>query len=159
MRRPILILLLILGVLAGGSGAVRGEEINLLNHVGAGVAYIDTEDDSTIYLWNGTPAAYLQGDTVYGFNGRHLGWFEEGIVRGSRGMRVGYTEDTIAGVGQTAHITRVKGVKESKVPPVPPVPPLPKPAYTDMDSAMSLFLESSSTASLIIWAWLSSGCP
>ena len=137
-RKAVAILVFVLAVLAGAPGVVRGEEIALLNQLGVGVAYIDTEDDATIYLWNGVPAAYLDGDTIYGFNGRHLGWFEEGIVRGERGKRVGYTEETIGGVGQTARVTRVKGVKQPKLPPVPPTPPLPKPPYTDIDSPVPL---------------------
>jgi len=137
-RKAALILAVILAVLAGASGAVRGDEIALLNHLGVGVAYIDTGDDSTIYTWGGVPTAYLEGDSIHGFNGRHLGWFEDGIVRGNRGGRVGYTEETIGSVGQTARVERTKGVKQPKLPPVPPKPPLPKPAYTDIDSPVAL---------------------
>lgn len=44
------------------------------------VAYIDADDELTIYLWGGKPVAYLERDTgnefhVYGFSGKHLGWF------------------------------------------------------------------------------------
>jgi hypothetical protein len=137
-RKKALILVFILAGLASAPGVARGEEIALLNRLGVGVAYVDTSDDATIYLWSGVPTAYLEGDSIYGFNGRHLGWFEEGIVRGNRGKRVGYTEETIGSVGQTARVTRVKGVKQPKLPPVPPEPPPPKTPYTDIDSPVSL---------------------
>src|SRR5262249_58627017 len=49
------------------------------------VAYIDTKDELTIYLWDGRPVAYLEGRDgnalhVWGFNGEHLGWFEQGAI-------------------------------------------------------------------------------
>jgi hypothetical protein len=137
-KKTALISVFSLAVLVLLANRAAGEEVALLNHLGAGVAYIDTEEDSTIYLWNGVPVAYLEGEVIYGFNGRHLGWFEEGIVRGGRGKRVGYTEETIGSVGRTARVTRVKGVKQPKLPPVPPTPPLPKPPYTDIDSPVPL---------------------
>jgi hypothetical protein len=137
-RKTALILVFIVAGLASAPGVARGEEIALLNRLGVGVAYVDTSDDATIYLWSGVPKAYLEGDSIYGFNGRHLGWFEEGIVRGNRGKRVGFTEETIGSVGQTARVTMVKGVKQPKLPPVPPEPPPPKPPYTDIDSLVSL---------------------
>ena len=43
-----------------------GQEISLFNSDGDAVAYIDTNDeDNTIYLWNGTPVAYLSSDSNY----------------------------------------------------------------------------------------------
>jgi hypothetical protein len=59
-------------------------------------AYID--DESTIYLWQGQPVAYLMKDDdggfhVYGFNGRHLGWFIDGVVMDNRGGAVGGVAD------------------------------------------------------------------
>lgn len=62
------------------------EEISLFNGQGQAVAYIDVDDDLTIYLWGGKPVAYLvssrrnDGFDVYGFNGKHLGWFVDGVV-------------------------------------------------------------------------------
>ena len=35
------------------------EQITLFNSSGVATAYIDTDDGLTIYLWNGTPVAYL----------------------------------------------------------------------------------------------------
>jgi hypothetical protein len=137
-RKAALILLLILVGLLRVPSVARGEEVPLLNHLGVGVAYVDREDDSTIYLWGGIPTAYLDGTSIYGFNGRHLGWFEEGMVWGNQGLKVGYTEDTIADVGKTSKVDRLKGVKQLKPVPVPPEPAPPKPAYTDMASPVPL---------------------
>lgn len=113
-RKAVLILVLILAGFVSIPGAVLGEEVPLLNHLGVAVAYIDGGDDSTIYLWGGAPTAYLDGTSIYGFNGRHLGWFEEGVVRGNQGQRVGYTEDTIAKAGKPSNTNRPKGVKLPK---------------------------------------------
>jgi hypothetical protein len=70
------------------------EQITLFNSSGVATAYIDTDDALTIYLWNGTPVAYLvtNGDSfhIYGFNGKHLGWYEDGIVRDHSGYAVGF---------------------------------------------------------------------
>ena len=72
------------------------EQITLFNSSGEATAYIDTDEELTIYLWNGKPLAYLvsNGDSfhIYGFNGKHLGWYEEGIVRDHNGYAVGFQE-------------------------------------------------------------------
>jgi hypothetical protein len=64
-------------------------EIPLYNNDGEAVAYIDTEEDLTIYLWSGKPVAYLEKKSdrmlVYGFNGKHLGWFDNGAIYNSDG--------------------------------------------------------------------------
>jgi len=57
---------------------------------GRAAAYIAIDDLLTVYLWSGTPAAYLQRQgadefDVYGFNGKHLGWFVDGVVRDHAG--------------------------------------------------------------------------
>ena len=43
---------------------------------GRAVAYVDEDENLTIYLWDGKPIAYLDEDSVYGFNGKHLGWLK-----------------------------------------------------------------------------------
>jgi hypothetical protein len=35
-------------------------------------------DASTLYLWNGTPVAYVQNNVVFAFSGKHLGWYGAG---------------------------------------------------------------------------------
>jgi 4-fold beta flower protein len=65
------------------------DEITLRTGSGDCAAYISNDDDSTIYLWNGEPVAYLVSQDVYGFNGKHLGWFIKGVVYNHYGDVVG----------------------------------------------------------------------
>ena len=60
--------------------AFAGNEISLYDRKGDAVAYIAVNDELTIYLWEGKPVAYLDGEDVYGFNGKHLGWFSKGLI-------------------------------------------------------------------------------
>ena len=70
--------------------AKRSSELTLYNWRGAPQAYLATDDDNTLYSFDGRPLAYLDGENVYGFNGKHLGWFEDGIVWDHKGQRVGF---------------------------------------------------------------------
>ena len=84
------ILFTILLTLTLSQNAYAENEVSLFNSSGKAVAYIDFDDELTIYLWNGTPVAYLSVDdddgfNVYGFNGKHLGWFVNGVIRGHDG--------------------------------------------------------------------------
>jgi hypothetical protein len=61
----------------------------MVDTTGVVKAFID-DQDGTIYLWDGRPAAYLttvapntvtlkSGEShIYGFNGQHLGWYHQG---------------------------------------------------------------------------------
>lgn len=71
-------------------------EETLYNVDGIPQAYIAHNDDNTIYLWNGTPVAYLSDNsTIYGFNGKHLGWYEDGIVRNLNGEKNGFNKQSL----------------------------------------------------------------
>jgi len=71
-------------------------EETLFDSHGNPVAYINHDDEATIYLWDGTPVAYISdNNTIYGFNGKHLGWFEEGIVRNLSGEKSGFNQKTL----------------------------------------------------------------
>ena len=72
-----------------------GQE-TLFDSRGAPVAYIDYDDELTIYSVAGAPLAYLDGDNVYGFNGRHLGWYEGGVLWDHSGVRAGFRQDASA---------------------------------------------------------------
>ena len=64
----------------------------LFNSNGEAEAYISDDYHETIYLWDGTPVAYLYTERhVYGINGRHLGWFIDDILYNNNGERVGFT--------------------------------------------------------------------
>jgi len=70
-------------------------EIALFDSKGNSVAYIDTADESAIYLWSGDPVAYLDGVSIYRYNGKHLGWFKDGIVLDHDGYGVGFIEGAV----------------------------------------------------------------
>ena len=83
----LIVTLLLLGISA------HANEVALYNSDGDAVAYIDFEDEKTIYLWTGEPVAYLEDEDVYGFNGKHLGWFTEGVLIGHKGDAPCVTKD------------------------------------------------------------------
>lgn len=67
----------------------------LYDKEGTAVAYIASDYENTIYLWEGVPAAYLYEDShIYGINGRHLGWFKDEVMYTNDGERVGFTSQT-----------------------------------------------------------------
>ncbi|MFQ6081804.1 MAG: 4-fold beta flower protein [Candidatus Aminicenantia bacterium] len=117
----------------------RGKmELTIYDKAGKPHAYIT--DDGTIYLWNGKPVAYLDGEHVYGFNGTHFGWFENGIMYDRQGMRIGFTPQTCPSVTQVEPVKSVKQVKHVKsVQQVPPVKPVFSIGYSTID--LSTFLE------------------
>ena len=106
-----LLLLLIMGI----STVSFSQEISLFDKDGDAVAYIDTDDDLTIYLWTGKPVCYLYSSSgkyhVYGFNGSHLGWFIDGVIRDHDGDAVGVTKDATS---MYTNYEPYKGYKEYK---------------------------------------------
>jgi hypothetical protein len=68
--------------------------MTLFNKDGNAVAYID-DDNETIFLWDGTPVAYLDNENLYGFNGKHLGWYENGIIWNHSGERCGFSKESL----------------------------------------------------------------
>ena len=75
-------------------------EITLFDTNGSPIAYILHDEDNTIYLWEGEPVAYLDGDDIFGFNGKHLGWFEKGIMWDHDGFKVGFIKETLKAYAQ-----------------------------------------------------------
>ncbi len=86
-------------------------QVSLFDVTGAAIAYIDYDDDSTIYSFAGEPLAYLQADHIYGFNGKHIGWFEQGILRDHSGSAAGYIK---ASLPVFAQFEPFKGFKQFK---------------------------------------------
>ena len=78
---------------------------------GRAVAY--TEDNENIYLYSGTPVAYLYGNLVYNYKGTQLGIFENGWIRDKRGNCAFFT-DVARGSGPIKPIKQVKPVKGLK---------------------------------------------
>lgn len=91
-KKLIVLIIFFLGLTSN----VIAKQITLFDSDGDAIAYIDTNDDLTIYLWSGKPVAYLESKgsyfNIYGFNGKHLGWFEDGIIIDHKGYAVGFTK-------------------------------------------------------------------
>ncbi|MBW1802732.1 MAG: hypothetical protein JRJ85_18600, partial [Deltaproteobacteria bacterium] len=59
---------------------------SLFDKMGNAVAYLADDYHNTIYLWDGSPVAYLYEEVhIHGFNGRHLGWFMDDILYNDKG--------------------------------------------------------------------------
>ena len=70
-------------------------DTTLYNKDGEAVAYIADDYHSTVFLWDGHPAAYLYEDEyIYGMNGKHLGWFINEIIYNNDGERIGFTSNS-----------------------------------------------------------------
>lgn len=66
-------------------------EVSLYDKTGNAKAYITSK--RTIYLWNGSPVAYIfiESDRslhIYGFNGKHLGWAHSSTLYDNNGYAV-----------------------------------------------------------------------
>jgi hypothetical protein len=107
--------LLMIVIILGLSSKAFSKEITLFDKDGDAVAYIADDEDATIYLWDGTPVAYLESNGnafhIYGFNGKHLGWFEDGVVRDRGGYAVGFIKGAI---NKTTKYEPYKGYKKYK---------------------------------------------
>ena len=118
---------------------MNAQETTLFDSQGNARAYIDYDDDATIYLWNGKAVAFLENDgsdmCVFGFNGIFLGWYEDGIVRDKNGNAVG------ARNGATNMITNIEPIKSiqeiSPIRPITPITPI-KPIFSNSWSSESL---------------------
>lgn len=90
------------------------QTITLYDRRGQAVAYIDPSDGQTIFLWDGTPVAYLMGEHIYGFNGFHLGWFINGRVFDHIGYIRCVTKDRFRGYTQYVPYKQYKKYKPYK---------------------------------------------
>lgn len=109
-------------------------EVTLFDKNSKAIAYIYYTDtkDTTIYMWDGVPVAYLENkNDVYHFDGRFLGWYLDGILYYTDGYAVAVTKDSENGelkITDTHDEARSKGVKYIK--PIPhvkslkPIPPI-----------------------------------
>jgi 4-fold beta-flower domain-containing protein len=127
-RRAVALLFAVFIISIATIPAAATDEFSLFDSSGRPAAYVS--EGLTIYLWSGTPVAYLTEDDlsdgfhVYGFNGRHLGWFISGIIRDHHGDAVGGLKEAFR---SPTELEPLKGSKQSKpvksVAELPPVPP------------------------------------
>ena len=103
--------------------SVNAQQISLYDSDGNAIAYIDYEKDATIFMWNGTPIAFVEVDgkelCVFGFNGNFLGWYEDGIMYDKQGYAVGFRKGAI---NMITKIERIKGIQ--KIVPIRPITPI-----------------------------------
>ena len=121
-------------------------ERNLYNKNGDAAAYITSDYHDTIYLWDGSPVAYLYDDEhVYGINGRHLGWFIDDILYNSMGERIGFTSSTCpvaSGKEPVKHERRVMDEIRSRW----SAPPTPNFSFNFADRELADFLKEGQVA-------------
>ena len=113
----------ILIIVVFGINVMYAQEISLYDSRGEAVAYIDFEEEATIFMWEGTPVAFLEKDgqdiCVFGFNGSFLGWYEDGIIYDKKGYVVG------ARKGAISMITKIEGIKGiQRIKPIRPITPI-----------------------------------
>jgi hypothetical protein len=100
------ILLLTTTFLLCGKG--YADEITIFDHHGEAVAYVDTNEQATVFMWSGLPVAYISGNNIYGFNGKHLGWINQGIIYDHDGNGVGFFKNA------TTTLTQLESLKDLK---------------------------------------------
>ena len=59
--------------------------------------YAYTEDQRTIYTYEGMPVAYIEVKDIYSFTGAHVGFFEDGNIWDHNGDILLFTKDSIRG--------------------------------------------------------------
>ena len=98
------------------------------NKEGMPAAYLD-KDREHIYLFDGTPAAYIVEGAVYSFEGLQYGWFDRGWIRDLEGYCVLFTDE--ARIGGPAKPSRHETVSYTHLPrPVPLTNGTPSPLLT-----------------------------
>lgn len=132
-------IILITALLFIGVFQLKAQEVTLFDSNGDARAYIDYDEEATIFLWNGKPVAFLENDgsdmCVFGFNGNFLGWYEDGIIRNKNGYAVGARKGA---VNMVTSIEPIKNIQEiTPVKPITPITPI-KPIFSNSWSSESL---------------------
>jgi hypothetical protein len=115
----------------------------LFDQNGRPVAYIHSDFHCSVYLWDGSPVAHLDGEHVFGMNGRHLGWFINEVLYTNDGARIGFTSETCpVPPGTEPSKTERRPVDEiqSKF----QAPPTPKLSFQTADKDLESFLKDGS---------------
>lgn len=107
------------------------------------IAYIDYDDDVTIYTLEGEPVACIESEEqVYGFNGKFLGWYSDGVLYNNSDYHaVGAKNGIVRGAINTVstYPEGIKGVKHIK----------PLKSITEIEPVMPVFFDSWSKITLI----------
>jgi hypothetical protein len=88
--------------------------IELFNRQGKATAFCDGQ---SIYLWDGSPVAYLLDDNVFAFSGRFIGWLSDGWITDDQGKCLLFEPDAVRGPGKPQRQDKpAKGVPQAKPP-------------------------------------------
>ena len=77
----------------------------LYNQQGRAIAYI-SDDNGSVYLYNGKPVGWLSDDNVYAYNGRYLGWIYNDWFYDRNGRPKFFTENSTGGPARPARAAR-----------------------------------------------------
>jgi hypothetical protein len=118
MKRLFFLFVMILTI-----STLSAQQISIYNSNGEAKAYIDYNKEATIFMWDGTPVAFIEKDgndlCVFGFNGSFLGWYEDGIMYDKKGFAVGARKGA---VNMITKIEKIKGIQ--KITPIRPITPI-----------------------------------
>lgn len=103
--------------------SASAQQVSLYDSEGEARAYIDYDQERTIFMWDGTPVAFLEKDgndlAVFGFDGSFLGWYEDGTIYDKEGQIVGARKDATIRITK---MERMKGIQ--KMTPIRPITPI-----------------------------------
>ena len=69
--------------------------IEYFDRDGRATAFCDYGKD--LYLWDGSPAAFIHDDTVFAYSGRPIGWITDGWICDLAGCRLLFEYDAVGG--------------------------------------------------------------
>jgi len=122
------------------STASFAAEISLYDLRGEAIAYINTEEENTIYLWDGDAVAYYEDGSIWGFNGKHLGWFDRSIITNHDGDIVGAIKGAVNMPYQPEGPKALQSFIPIKTFQEPELPPMPKKNIAWSITPLSVFL-------------------
>lgn len=123
MRGYFLLLLLIISI-----SSLSAQQVSLYDRQGRVSAYIDYTQERTIFMWNGTPVAFMEKDgkdlAIFGLMLFFLGWYADGVIYDKAGFIVGVEKEVegALSIPINVKVEPIKGVQ--KVTPVYPVTPI-----------------------------------
>ena len=119
----------------------------LFDKNGDPIAYIADDYNTTIYLWDGSPVAYIyEEEYIYGINGRHLGWWIDQILYTVDGDRIAFTSGTCpVAIGKESPKNMKQRMEEIR--PRWKAPPLPKLRFDFASKDLVDFLREGQVAS------------
>ena len=81
--------------------------ITFYNQQGRAIAWVgDNQDYMSVFLYDGSPVAWISNESVYAYSGRHLGFIQDGWVRDHNGHAVFFTDDASGGPAKPARQAR-----------------------------------------------------